>query len=314
MKLEEFAQEEIERVDINQLTMWLEKQSLSKRNYKKLLEDFQAIVVMQQAGFYEQADERFAQWKNNPVPIEMYRYRMAIAARAGGKMLAKKRFMMLPDMAKNHNYMKPWKKQLRFSPWMMAGAAAAVAVVIGMTQIDFSGDTQAEAVEQKKNEQQITALSKEVKVLKQDNEQLTGEVKKQKAQVVQAKQSALLTLELKEAKAAIDAKRYSDVDRLLSKEVLRNPETASTAAFYQLKAKHRSYKSIPKNYTAYIEAYPKSSHVPAVLWMKAFRERALGQVAYKETLKKLANLKKGPAAAAAQDVLSGKRTLNDQDF
>lgn len=313
MKLEEFAQEEIDRVDIDQLSGWLAKQSLSKRNYKKLVEDFQAIVIMQQAGFYEQADERFTQWKNIPVPIEMYRYRMAIAARAGGKTLAKKRFMLLPDMAKNHNYMKPWRKLVRINPWMMSGFVAAGILLIGLFQLDFSDDS-AETATQKKSEQQVVALTKEVETLTETKEQLADKVKKQEQQVAQEKKTAVHTYQLKEAKAALDAKAYPEVDRILTKEVIEDPKTAATASFYQLKAKHRVYKSIPKNYSAYLDTYPKSVHVPSVLWMKAFREQALGQPVYQETLKKLAKLPKSPASTAARDVLAGKRVLNDQDF
>ena len=314
MKLEEFAQKEIESVDLEQLLSWLEEQSLSKWNYKKLAEDFQAIIIMQQAGFYEQADERFTHWKNNPVPIEMYRYRMAIAARAGGKRLAKKRFNLLPDMAKNHNYMKTWKNVTRLNIKWIASAVAAVVLAVGLSQIDFSSETKVVASNQKKNEQKIEVLSKEVTTLKQKNAQLNGELKKQQKQVATAKQTALLKMELKEAKQALDAKRYADVEKILSKEVMSNPETAATAAFYQLKAKHRVYKSLPRHYTAYIATYSKSTHIPTVLWMQAFRERALGQGNYKETLKKLAKMKNSPEVVAAKDVLAGKRSLNDQDF
>ncbi|OIN66830.1 hypothetical protein BLD48_08935 [Exiguobacterium sp. KRL4] len=325
MDLSKFIQSELETINTAQITKWLEDKSLSKRDYKRLVEDFKAIVIMEQAGFYEQADARFMQWKNLPLPAEIYRYRLAIAGKIGGKRLIRKRFSTFPAAVQNHPQLKPWKKNLHSNPLWLGGIVVAGLLVVGITQVDFSKEATPEKVSEQTNvEQKLASLEKEVEQLKQKNEKLTtSEEKKTETKKPKADQSKEKETEepqastkdpeqaLKEAVSSVQSKEYKTANQLLTGNVLTNKETAGMARFYKLIAAGKLKETKQSDYIAYRNDFPESGYMSDVLWMQAVYEQKNKVGNYKTTLQELAKQPDNEWSYAAKAILEGKSTLGD---
>ena len=129
MNIMKLTQAELASTTGSQMLKWLEKKSTTKSEYKRLYEDFKTIIIMQQAGFYEQADARLLQWKHLPMPVEYYTYRLAIASKAGGRRLAKKRFKALPEAIQKHDKLKQWRQAVNQNQWWMAATGVVEALI-----------------------------------------------------------------------------------------------------------------------------------------------------------------------------------------
>lgn len=326
MKLSGLVQSELETINTAQIADWLTKKSQTEREYKRLSEDFKAIVIMQEAGFYEQADARFSQWKNKGIPAELQRYRLAIAGKAGGKRIVKKRFAALPAAVQNHLQLKPWKKQLQSNPWMIGGLLAAGLVVIGLFQLDFSKPESQVTTEQESVEQKLAALEKEVEQLKTKNEQLAAKVPTKTPEKEEAKaptkkaepESKMDTAKelapeqaLKQAVAATQDKDYKTANRLLTGKVLTDKTTKGMARFYQLIAAGKLGETNQTDYVAYRSDFPDSGYMSDVLWMQAVYEQKNKVGDYKATLQELAKQPDNEWSYAAKAILDGKSTLGD---
>lgn len=325
MKFSALVQSELETINTTQIADWLTKKSQTEREYKRLSEDFKAIVIMQEAGFYEQADTRFSQWKNKGIPAELQRYRLAIAGRAGGKRLVKKRFSMLPAAVQNHPQLKPWKKQLQSNPFMLGGLLVAGLAVLGLFQLDFSQPEEVPVVTNQENvEQKLAALEKEVEQLKEKNEQLTEQAPVKSKDTTKPKETAkpkattdakkTLSPEetLKQAIAATQEKDYKSANRLLTGTVLTDDATKGMARFYQLIAAGKLGETKQTDYVAYREDFPDSGYMSDVLWMQAVYEQKNKVGDYKATLEELAKQPDNEWSYAAQAILDGKSTLGEE--
>lgn len=325
MKFSALVQSELETINTTQIADWLTKKSQTEREYKRLSEDFKAIVIMQEAGFYEQADTRFSQWKNKGIPAELQRYRLAIAGKAGGKRLVKKRFSMLPAAVQNHPQLKPWKKQLQSNPWMLGGLFVAGLAVLGLFQLDFSQPEEAPVVTNQENvEQKLAALEKEVEQLKEKNEQLTEQAPAKPKETAKSKDTtkpkattdAAKTLSpeetLKQAIAATQEKDYKSANRLLTGKVLTDKTTKGMARFYKLIAAGKLGETKQTDYVAYREDFPDSGYMSDVLWMQAVYEQKNKVGNYKATLEELAKQPDNEWSYAAQAILDGKSTLGEE--
>ncbi|MCK2156117.1 hypothetical protein [Exiguobacterium sp. 17-1] len=325
MDLSKFIQSELETINTAQITKWLEDKSLSKRDYKRLVEDFKAIVIMEQAGFYEQADARFRQWKLLPLPAEIYRYRLAIAGKIGGKRLARKRFLAYPSAVQNHSQLKSWKKNLQSNPLWLGGIVVAGLLAVGITQIDFSEEAPPKkASEQTNVEQKLASLEKEVEQLKQKNEKMTASEEKKnttkKPKADQSKETEQTELQsskkepaqaLQEAVSSVQSKEYKTANQLLTGNVLTNKETAGMARFYKLIAAGKLKETKQSDYIAYRNDFPESGYMSDVLWMQAVYEQKNKVGNYKTTLQELAKQPDNEWSYAAKAILQGKSTLGD---
>lgn len=323
MDLSKFIRSELETINTTHITKWLEDKSLSKRDYKRLVEDFKAIVIMEQAGFYEQADARFMQWKPLPLPAEIYRYRLAIAGKIGGKRLARKRFSAYPSVVQNHSQLKSWKKNLRSNPLWLGGLVVAGLLAVGITQVDFSEEAPPKKTSEQTNvEQKLASLEKEVEQLKQKNEKLTAsedkktEIKKPKAgqskeTETEERKEATKNPEqaLQEAVSSVQSKEYETANRLLTGNVLTNKETAGMARFYKLIAAGKLKETKQSDYLAYRNDFPESGYMSDVLWMQAVYEQKNKVGNYKTTLQELAKQPDNEWSYAAKAILEGKSTL-----
>ncbi|VWX35542.1 hypothetical protein [Exiguobacterium oxidotolerans] len=325
MKFSALVQSELETINTTQIADWLTKKSQTEREYKRLSEDFKAIVIMQEAGFYEQADTRFSQWKNKGIPAELQRYRLAIAGKAGGKRLVKKRFAVLPAAVQNHPQLKPWKKQLQSNPWMLGGLLVAGLAVLGLFQLDFSQPEEVPVVTNQENvEQKLASLEKEVEQLKEKNEQLTEQAPAKSKETAKPKDTmkpkattdAAKTLSpeetLKQAIAATQKKDYKSANRLLTGKVLADKTTKGMARFYKLIAAGKLGETKQTDYVAYREDFPDSGYMSDVLWMQAVYEQKNKVGNYKATLEELAKQPDNEWSYAAQAILDGKSTLGEE--
>ncbi|WP_393966299.1 hypothetical protein [Exiguobacterium sp. S22-S28] len=325
MNFSKFIQSELQVVNTAQIAKWLEDKSLSKRDYKRLAEDFKTIVIMEEAGFYEQADTRFLQWKNVPLPAELYRYRLAIAGKVGGKRLARKRLSTFPPALKNHPQLKTWKKTLQLNPVWLGGIVVAGIVLLGVTQIDFSEEAATkQPTEQVNVEQKLAALEKEVEQLKEKNAKLTASEKKKeqpdapKAEEPKAeepKESETTTKDpkqaLEQAVSSVQSKDYKAANQLLTGNVLTNKETSGMARFYKLIAAGKLKETKQSDYVAYRNDFPDSGYMSDVLWMQAVYEQKNKVGNYKATLQELAKQPDNEWSYAAKAILEGKSTLGD---
>lgn len=325
MDLSKFIRSELETINTAHITKWLEDKSLSKRDYKRLVEDFKAIVIMEQAGFYEQADARFMQWKPLPLPAEIYRYRLAIAGKIGGKRLARKRFSAYPSVVQNHSQLKSWKKNLRSNPLWLGGLVVAGLLAVGITQVDFSEEAPSKKTSEQTNvEQKLASLEKEVEQLKQKNEKLAAsEEKKTETKKTKADQSKETEQEepqastkdpeqvLQEAVSSVQSKEYETANQLLTGKVLTNKETAGMARFYKLIAAGKLKETKQSDYLAYRNDFPESGYMSDVLWMQAVYEQKNKIGNYKTTLQELAKQPDNEWSYAAKAILQGKSTLGD---
>lgn len=311
MDLSKFIRSELETINTAHITKWLEDKSLSKRDYKRLVEDFKAIVIMEQAGFYEQADARFMQWKPLPLPAEIYRYRLAIAGKIGGKRLARKRFSAYPSVVQNHSQLKSWKKNLRSNPLWLGGIVVAGVLAFGIIQIDFSNEVSPKKVsEQTEVEKKLASLEKEVEQLKQKNEKLTvSEEKKTAVKKPKTEQSKEPKQALQEAVSSVQSKEYETANQLLTGKVLTNKETAGMARFYKLIAAGKLKETKQSDYLAYRNDFPESGYMSDVLWMQAVYEQKNKVGNYKTTLQELAKQPDNEWSYAAKAILEGKSTL-----
>lgn len=312
-------QTELQAIQTDQLTEWFTHKSQERREYQRMLEDFKAIVIMQRAGFYEQADARFEQWKNLPMPAEVYRYRLAIAGKAGGKRLAQKRLVSFPVTVQNHPQLKEWKRLGKMNPWWLGGVVAVVFLGIIWTQLDGEPATTPVATKQTEVEQQLAALQTEVEQLKEKNEQLASEQEKAKAIKPEKKESSSETKEttlpakdaLEQGVTAVQAKDYKQANSVLAGPVLTNKETAGMARFYKLIAAGKLKQTTQADYIAYREDFPKSGYMSDVLWMQAVYEQKYKKGDYRATLQELAKQPDNEWSYAAKAILSGKSTLGD---
>jgi len=325
MNITKLTQAELASTTGSQMVKWLEKKSTTKSEYKRLYEDFKTIIIMQQAGFYEQADARLLQWKHLPMPVEYYTYRLAIASKAGGRRLAKKRFKALPEAIQKHAKLKPWRQAVNQNQWWMAatGVAAAGLLFVGIQAWSTASENAAPKEDtDQKVAQQLAALQTEVEQLKKENEKLNTdqkqktEVKKKEATPVKEKKTTKTSnlkpeVALKEAVAAVQAKDYKEADDLLSEDVLKNKETAGMARFYKLIAAGKLKKTTQADYIAYREDFPKSGYMSDVLWMQAVYEQKYKKGDYRATLQELAEQPENEWSYAAKAILSGKSTLGD---
>jgi len=325
MNLSKFIQLELETINTEQITKWLEDKSSTKRDYKRLIEDFKAIVIMEEAGFYEQADARFMQWKSLPLPAEIYRYRLAIAGKIGGKRLARKRFLSYPSAVQNHSQLKSWKKNLRSNPLWLGGIVVAGVLAFGITQIDFSEEVSPKKVsEQTEVEKKLASLEKEVEQLKQKNEKLTASEEKKtatkKPKAEQSKEPKQAEEQspakepkqtLQEAVSSVQSKEYKTANKLLTGKVLTNKETAGMARFYKLIAAGKLKETKQSDYIAYRNDFPESGYMSDVLWMQAVYEQKNKIGNYKNTLQELAKQPDNEWSYAAKAILQGKSTLGD---
>ncbi|MGX9806460.1 hypothetical protein ACV3PA_04465 [Exiguobacterium acetylicum] len=325
MNITKLTQAELASTTGSQMVKWLEKKSTTKSEYKRLYEDFKTIIIMQQAGFYEQADARLLQWKHLPMPVEYYTYRLAIASKAGGRRLAKKRFKALPEAIQKHAKLKPWRQAVNQNQWWMAatGVAAAGLLFVGIQAWSTASENAAPKEDtDQKVAQQLAALQTEVEQLKKENEKLNTdqkqktEVKQKEATPVKEKKTTKTSnlkpeVALKEAVAAVQAKDYKEADDLLSEDVLKNKETAGMARFYKLIAAGKLKKTTQADYIAYREDFPKSGYMSDVLWMQAVYEQKYKKGDYRATLQELAEQPENEWSYAAKAILSGKSTLGD---
>jgi len=325
MNITKLTQAELASTTGSQMVKWLEKKSMTKSEYKRLYEDFKTIIIMQQAGFYEQADARLLQWKHLPMPVEYYTYRLAIASKAGGRRLAKKRFKALPEAIQKHAKLKPWRQAVNQNQWWMAatGVAAAGLLFVGIQAWSPASENAAPKEDtDQKVAQQLAALQTEVEQLKKENEKLNtdqkqkAEVKQKEATPVKEKKTTKTSnlkpeVALKEAVAAVQAKDYKEADDLLSEDVLKNKETAGMARFYKLIAAGKLKKTTQADYIAYREDFPKSGYMSDVLWMQAVYEQKYKKGDYRATLQELAEQPENEWSYAAKAILSGKSTLGD---
>jgi len=328
MNFSGLVQSELQTINTAQIADWLTKKSQTEREYKRLSEDFKAIVIMQEAGFYEQADARFIQWKNKGIPAELHSYRLAIAGKAGGKRLVKKRFAALPAAVQTHPRLKPWKKQLQLNPWMLGGLIATGLAVVALFQLDFSKteEPQQVATKQESVEQKLVALEKEVEQLKEKNEQLAANVpaktpekeetkapakKAEPKETTDTQQKLVPEQALKQAVAATQEKDYKTANRLLTGKVLTDKKTKGMARFYQLIAEGKLGETKQTDYVAYREDFPNSGYMSDVLWMQAVYEQKNKVGDYKATLQELAKQPDNEWSYAAKAILDGKSTLGD---
>ena len=319
MNLSALIQSELQAIQTERLTEWFLHKSHERREYQRMLEDFKAIIIMQQAGFHEQADARFEQWKTLPMPAEVYRYRLAIAAKAGGKRLAQKRFASFPVTVQNHPQLKDWKRFFKRNPWWIGGVVAVACLGLIWTQLDSEPATPV-ATKQTEVEQQLAALQSEVEQLKEKNEQLASEQEKAKAVKPETKETKQKTdtepkrsakESLEQAVAAVQDKDYKEADRLLTGSVLTDQGTAGMARFYKLIAAGKLKKTTQADYLAYREDFPKSGYMSDVLWMQAVYEQKYKKGDYRVTLQELAKQPDNEWSYAAKAILSGKSTLGN---
>jgi len=318
--VKELANKELRANDTRQIVEWLRKKGETKRAYAKYADDFEAILILVEAGFHEQADQRFASWKQVPLPAELLRFRLAVAALAGGKKRARQRFNELPAAAKKHAQLEPWRNSLKSSPLAFALLAAGI-LAVGLTQVDWSQEKVASTVETpaetpaEKDDvaKKLAALEKEVEQLKQENDSLKEEdkpapkpekEKKREASEAAPKQT------LESAIEAVQSKDYEKADGLLRGKVLTSDETAGMARFYQLIARDKLKKTKQSDYVAYREDFPESGYTSDVLWMQAVHEQKQGED-YKATLRELAKQPDNEWSIAAKAILAGKSTLGD---
>ncbi|MCY1689818.1 hypothetical protein OVA29_02525 [Exiguobacterium sp. SL14] len=167
MNLSALIQSELQAIQTERLTEWFTHKSHERREYQRMLEDFKAIVIMQQAGFYEQADARFEQWKTLPMPAEVYRYRLAIAGKAGGKRLAQKRLASFPVTVQNHPQLKDWKRLGKLNPWWIGGVVAIIGLGLVWTQLDDEPVTPV-ATKQTEVEQQLAKTANGSRTIKRE--------------------------------------------------------------------------------------------------------------------------------------------------
>ncbi|WP_075643026.1 hypothetical protein [Exiguobacterium indicum] len=326
MNIMKLTQAELASTTGSQMLKWLEKKSTTKSEYKRLYEDFKTIIIMQQAGFYEQADARLLQWKHLPMPVEYYTYRLAIASKAGGRRLAKKRFKALPEAIQKHDKLKQWRQAVNQNQWWMAatGVVAAGLLFVGIQAWSPTSENAAPKEEtDQKIAQQLADLQTEVEQLKKENEKLNTdqkektevEVKQEESPVKEKKTTKTSGLKpeaaLKEAVAAVQAKDYQKANDLLSADVLKNKETAGMARFYKLIAAGKLKKTTQADYIAYREDFPKSGYMSDVLWMQAVYEQKYKKGDYRATLQELAQQPDNEWSYAAKAILSGKSTLGD---
>lgn len=321
MNLSKFIQSELEAVNTAHITKWLEDKSLSKREYKRLIEDFKAIIIMEQAGFYEQADVRFMQWKNLPLPAEIYRYRLAIAGKAGGKRLIRKRFSTFPPVVQNHTQLKAWKKNVQLNPVWLGGLMLAGLLLVGVTQLELPEKAAPEKPSEQVNvEQKLAALEKEVEQLKEKNDKLTVSEEKKaesnKPKEDTKKDEPQTTTKnpkqaLDEAISSVQSKNYKTANQLLTGNVLTNKETAGMARFYKLIAAGKLKETKQEDYLAYRKDFPESGYMSDVLWMQAVYEQKNKVGNYKMTLQELAKQPDNEWSYAAKAILEGKSTLGD---
>lgn len=318
MNLTTLIQSELQAIQTERLTEWFTHKSHERREYQRMLEDFKAIVIMQQAGFYEQADARFEQWKTLPMPAEVYRYRLAIAGKAGGKRLVQKRLASFPMTVQNHPQLKNWKRLGKLNPWWLGGAVAVVCLGLIWTQLDDEPATPV-ATKQTEVEQQLAALQTEVEQLKEKNEQLASEQERAKAIKPEKKETKTETQKpkvsakesLEQGIAAVQAKDYKRADSVLNGSVLTNKETAGMARFYKLIAAGKLKNTTQADYIAYREDFPKSGYISDVLWMQAVYEQKYKKGDYRATLQELAKQPENEWSYAAKAILSGKSTLGN---
>ncbi len=318
MNLTTLIQSELQAIQTERLTEWFTHKSHERREYQRMLEDFKAIVIMQQAGFYEQADARFEQWKTLPMPAEVYRYRLAIAGKAGGKRLVQKRLASFPMTVQNHPQLKNWKRLGKLTPWWLVGAVAVVCLGLIWTQLDDESATPV-ATKQTEVEQQLAALQTEVEQLKEKNEQLAREQERAKAIKPEKKETKTETQKpkvsakesLEQGVAAVQAKDYKRADSVLNGSVLTNKETAGMARFYKLIAAGKLKNTTQADYIAYREDFPKSGYISDVLWMQAVYEQKYKKGDYRATLQELAKQPENEWSYAAKAILSGKSTLGN---
>lgn len=318
MNLTTLIQSELQAIQTERLTEWFTHKSHERREYQRMLEDFKAIVIMQQAGFYEQADARFEQWKTLPMPAEVYRYRLAIAGKAGGKRLVQKRLASFPMTVQNHPQLKNWKRLGKLTPWWLGGAVAVVCLGLIWTQLDDESATPV-ATKQTEVEQQLSALQTEVEQLKEKNEQLANEQERAKAIKPEKKETKTETQKpkvsakeaLEQGVAAVQAKDYKRADSVLNGSVLTNKETAGMARFYKLIAAGKLKNTTQADYIAYREDFPKSGYISDVLWMQAVYEQKYKKGDYRVTLQELAKQPENEWSYAAKAILSGKSTLGN---
>lgn len=318
MNLTTLIQSELQAIQTERLTEWFTHKSHERREYQRMLEDFKAIVIMQQAGFYEQADARFEQWKTLPIPAEVYRYRLAIAGKAGGKRLVQKRLASFPMTVQNHPQLKNWKRLGKLNPWWLGGAVAVVCLGLIWTQLDDEPATPV-ATKQTEVEQQLAALQTEVEQLKEKNEQLASEQEREKAIKPEKKKTKTETQKpkvsakesLEQGVAAVQAKDYKRADSVLNGSVLTNKETAGMARFYKLIAAGKLKNTTQADYIAYRQDFPKSGYISDVLWMQAVYEQKYKKGDYRVTLQELAKQPENEWSYAAKAILSGKSTLGN---
>lgn len=318
VNLTALIQKELQAIQTDQLTEWFTHKSQERREYQRMLEDFKAIVIMQRAGFYEQADARFEQWKILPMPAEVYRYRLAIAGKTGGKRLVQKRLASFPVAVQNHPQLKEWKRLGKLNPWWLGGAVAVVSLSLVWTQLD-SEPTTPVATKQTEVEQQLAALQTEVEQLKEKNEQLASEQEKAKAIKPEKKETKTEMQEpkvsakdaLEQGVAAVQAKDYKKANSVLTGPVLTDNETAGMARFYKLIAAGKLKQTTQADYIAYREDFPKSGYMSDVLWMQAVYEQKYKKGDYRATLQELAKQPDNEWSYAAKAILSGKSTLGD---
>ncbi|WP_214858434.1 hypothetical protein [Exiguobacterium sp. s191] len=319
MNLTALIQSELQAIQTERLTEWFTHKSRERREYQRMLEDFKAIVIMQQAGFYEQADARFEQWKTLPMPAEVYRYRLAIAGKAGGKRIVQKRLSSFPMTVQNHPQLKDWKRLGKMNQWWIGGAVAVVSLILVWTQLDSEPATTPVATKQTEVEQQLAALQREVEQLKEKNEQLASEQEKAKAIKPEKKEAKTETQEpkvsakdaLEQGVAAVQAKDYKRADSVLTGSVLTNKETAGMARFYKLITAGKLKQTTQADYIAYRKDFPKSGYMSDVLWMQAVYEQKYKKGDYRATLQELAKQPDNEWSYAAKAILSGKSTLGN---
>jgi hypothetical protein len=295
VNLTTLIQSELQAIQTERLTEWFTHKSHERREYQRMLEDFKAIVIMQQAGFYEQADARFEQWKTLPMPAEVYRYGLAIAGKAGGKRLVQKRLASFPMTVQNHPQLKNCKRIGKLNPWWLGGAVAVVCLGLIWTQLDDEPATPV-ATKQTEVEQQLAALQTAVEQLKEKNEQLASEQERAKAIKPEKKETKTETQKpkvsakesLEQGVAAVQAKDYKRADSILNGSVLTNKETAGMAHFYKLIAAGKLKNTTQADYIAYREDFPKSGYISDVLWMQAVYEQKYKKGDYRATLQELA--------------------------
>ncbi|WP_410501951.1 hypothetical protein RIF24_14505 [Exiguobacterium acetylicum] len=318
MNVTALIQSELQAIQTERLTEWFTHKGQERREYQRMLEDFKAIVIMQQAGFYEQADARFEQWKSLPMPAEVYRYRLAIAGKAGGKRLVQKRLASFPVTVQNHPQLKEWKRLGKMNPWWLGGIVAVACIGLIWTQVDDEPTTPV-ATKQTEVEQQLAALQTEVERLKEKNEQLASEQEKAKAIKPETKETSPETKEtklsakdaLEQGVAAVQAKDYEQANSILTGSVLTNKETTGMARFYKLIAAGKLKKTTQADYVAYRNDFPKSGYMSDVLWMQAVYEQKYKKGDYRATLQELAKQPDNEWSYAAKAILSGKSTLGN---